>query len=178
MKQKSYTLMAEVSITFVQANPWEDRKHITAMLTDTIAKTFDAAKVEVSISEMQHGEIDLPDQKLDLVKPYGTYRKDGFRISNMPPEVAEQLYGPWPNLDPEDSFNRSPKMRKLVELAKKHNGTLEGDVFPVESGRSDARIAIDAIYLKCSKEDAQRLRRNLRPDEFDFRNGVYRFWWD
>jgi hypothetical protein len=117
-------------------------------------------------------------QKLDLLKPYGEYRKDGFRISNVPPEVAEQLYGDWPNLDPEMSFNRSPTMKKLVEVAKQYNGTLEGDVFPVESGRDDARISFDAVYLKCSKEVAQRLRRNLKPDEFDLRKGVYRFWWD
>ncbi len=176
---KAYTLLAEVNITFIQANPWNDRRHIETMLKDIIEKTFESVKVEVSIAEMQRGEVELPKQKLDLLKSYGEYRKDGFRIRNVPVEVAEKLYGPWPNLNPEESFNNSPKMKKLVELAKQYNGTLEGDVFPVESGRSDARISFDAIYLKCSKEDAQRLRHNLKPNEFDLeKDGTYRFWWD
>jgi|WetSurMetagenome_2_1015567.scaffolds.fasta_scaffold51167_6 hypothetical protein len=118
-------------------------------------------------------------QKLELLKPYGEYDKDYFHIGKVPPEVAEQLYGDWPNLSAEESFNNSPTMKELVDLTKQYNGTLSGYCIPVESGREDARISFDAIYLKCTKEEAQKLKRKYSPDEFDRKaDGSYRFWWD
>lgn len=179
MKKKSYTLLAEVDITFVQANPWKDRKIIEATLKNIVEKTFETAKVEVSIAEMQHGEIDLPEQKLELLKSYGEYNKDDFFLSHVPPETAEQLLIGWPNVEPKERQNSSPTMKTMVELAKQYNGTLGGYCIPVESGRSDARISFDTLFLKISREDATKLRRSLKPNEFDLKkDGTYRFWWD
>ncbi len=82
-------------------------------------------------------------------------------------------------------------------MASRHNGTLEGYVIPVSTGRDDARISIDGFTIKASRKEAMKLRDELRkrkhkeewegetirwteePDELDeVRPGYWRFWWD
>jgi hypothetical protein len=59
MKEKSYTLLAEVNITFTKTNPWNKKELLAAILKGVVEKVFiEAVKVEVSIPEMQHGLID------------------------------------------------------------------------------------------------------------------------
>jgi hypothetical protein len=119
------------------------------------------------------------EQKIELVKPFGDYKKDYFSIDDVPPEIVEQLFGDWPNTHPQDRQNNSPNVKKMVKLAKQYNGTLDGYCIPVASGREDARISFDALNLKVTKEDAKRLKRNLKPNDFKLKeDGSYWFWWD
>jgi hypothetical protein len=57
--ERTYTLLAQVDITFTKTNPWDKRKLITAILKGAVEKAFvEAVKVDVAIPEMQHGKME------------------------------------------------------------------------------------------------------------------------
>lgn len=120
-----------------------------------------------------------------------------YRFENLPAGEGRRMMTGGPNISPEDYQNRSPSAKEMLSIASKYNGTLEGYVIPVATGRDDARISVDAFTIKASKEEALKLRKELKsrkhteewegekmtwteePDEFDeVRPGYWRFWWD
>jgi hypothetical protein len=116
-----------------------------------------------------------------IASDYGVKLKEFFHIANVPVEVIELMLTGAPYIDPEGAQNSSPTVRELVALAKEHPGsTLGGYVIPVDSGRDDARISLDTIYLKVPGKTATKLKRALKPDEYAYYKDIksYRFWWD
>jgi len=120
-----------------------------------------------------------------------------YRFEKLPLSEARKMMTGDPNINPEDGQNSSPTAREMMEIAAKHNGTMEGYVIPVSTKRDDARISFDGFTIKASKEDAMKLQRELKarkhtekwegeeitwnegPDEFnEVRPGYWRFWWD
>ena len=70
-------------------------------------------------------------------------------------------------------------MRKMLDIARQHNGTLNGYAIPPESGRDDSRITITGFELPIDKATANKLKRSYRPDEFnEIKPGLWRFWWE
>ncbi len=133
------------------------------------------------------------EQKLELLEPFFNNNNyvNGHRakfttgdrygqFDHLPVDVAESLMTGNPNIDPNDTQNDSPKAKELVELAKKHNGTLGGYYINAnDEGRDDHRITIESIFLKIGKKDAEALAKKIFPDEFDKQsNGIWRYWWD
>ena len=111
--------------------------------------------------------------------------KSHFMFSRLEPENAEKLFGKEKGmLDPDEGQNESPTPRELVELARTHHGFVGGYVIPTESGREDARVSIDTIYLP--EKEAHLYKKiwdaNGHPvDEFgpqDSPKGYMRIWWD
>lgn len=105
-------------------------------------------------------------------------RKYFFRIKNVPPSVAKKLTKGTPKLYLMDRQGNSPTSKRMIEITKRYNGTLEGYVIPVISGRDDARVSFDGFTIKTSETNAMRLKRELKPDEFDLYENGWRFWWD
>jgi hypothetical protein len=120
-----------------------------------------------------------------------------YRFEKLPVSEARKMVTGDPNVDPEDNQNSSPSSREIIELAARHNGTIEGYVIPVATQRDDARISLDGFTIRASKNDAMKLQRELKqrkhtemwegeettwneaPNEFDeVRPGYWRFWWD
>ena len=120
-----------------------------------------------------------------------------YRFNNLPVTDAKRAMTGEPNINPEDGQNSSPTAKEMVQMAAKHQGTMEGYVIPVATKRDDARISIDGFTIRASKEEAVKLRKELKsrkhaeewegekitwtedPDEFDeVRPGYWRFWWD
>jgi len=120
-----------------------------------------------------------------------------YRFENLPVSEGRKIMTGDPNIDPKDNQNRSPPAKEMIRLAGKHNGTLEGYVIPVSAGRDDARISIDGFTIRASKDEAMKLRKELKrrkhseqwegetitwteePDEFnEVRPRYWRFWWD
>ena len=120
-----------------------------------------------------------------------------YRFEKLPVVKARRMTTGDPNIDPEDGQNSSPSAKEMTDVASKHNGTMEGYVIPVATKRDDARISIDGFTIRASKEEAHKLRKELKsrkhteewegekitwneaPDEFDeVRPGYWRFWWD
>lgn len=120
------------------------------------------------------------EQKIDAIKKYKIYgRLDGFfNIKNVPPGIAEKLMTGWPNVDPEDTQNVSPTMKKMVQIAKKYKGKLEGHVISVKSHKPDARISFEGFTITIPDKAALQLMKSLKPDEFSKIKGKWRFWWD
>jgi hypothetical protein len=108
--------------------------------------------------------------------------KDFFHIAEVPVDVIEPFTeGEKPFLNPDDTQNSSPSVRELLALAKRFPGsTVGGYVIPTESGRDDARISLDTIYIKAPGTVATKLKRELKPDEYSYNKETksYRFWWD
>jgi len=108
---------------------------------------------------------------------YGEIKNDGFlRIENVPLNVAQNLMTGYPNANISDTHNESPSHKKMLEYIKKYGGTLEGYV--TEPSREDARIQFDGFTLNVSDAEAKRLKKQLKPDEFEKKVNKYRFWWD
>ena len=120
-----------------------------------------------------------------------------YRFNNLPVTDAKKTMTGEPNIDPEDGQNSSPTAKEMVQMAAKHRGTMEGYVIPVATKRDDARISFDGFTIRATKEEALKLRKELKskkhteewegekitwteaPDEFDeVRPGYWRFWWD
>ena len=115
------------------------------------------------------------------VKEYREDKHNFYNAEKVPPQVAEKLMTGYPNVNPEERHNDSPKMKDMVMLAKKYRGSLEGYVVPVESGRPDARITFDGIVLPVSMSTARKLADTFalsKPDEIDKVEGGIRIWWD
>jgi hypothetical protein len=110
----------------------------------------------------------------------GKVPKDFFRIVNVPAFVAKKAFAGDPPLKPEDRQNESPTMKRLVEIAEKHNGKLEGYVIPKESGREDARVTFDGLTLYGDDGllEAAKLKKATHPDEFNVSTEGIRLWWD
>lgn len=119
-------------------------------------------------------------QKIELVTPYAESANGCFfHFQNMPPEVVKKLLSGWPNADKKDRQNRSPTLKKMLDLASRHNGSLSGYCIPVESGRSDARISFEEFTLHITKQEAMKLKRSLKPDNLtELEKDTYSFWWD
>lgn len=136
-------------------------------------------------------------QNVDLVLRYWVpwqektkaNRLNFFRIEKVPPDVVRKLMTGWPNVMKSDRQNFSPTVTTMVKLCEKYNGTLEGYVIPVESGRDDARISFDGFILNTTVTEAKKVRAMLSkadkrrvghaPDEFsEVKTGFWRFWWD
>ena len=120
-------------------------------------------------------------QRADLIKP--ELRGHGFSgcisFEGLSGDIAKQLLSGRPNADPEDKQNYSPTMREMVDLALKYEGTLEGYIITVESGREDARITFDGFTIKTSKKEALKLKTKLKPSDFtEIDNTTFQFWWD
>ncbi len=106
-------------------------------------------------------------------------RHNYFGFSGVTPKEAEMWMATHPAvLDPGDAQNMSPTNAEMIEIAKKHRGTLFGYAIPPESGRSDARVSFEGFILPISELQALRLQNDLRADEFDKVRGGYRYWWD
>jgi len=133
------------------------------------------------------------EQKLELLEPFFNNNNyvNGHRakfttgdrygqFDHLTVDVAESLMTGEPNINPKDNQNNSPKAKELVELAKKHNGTLGGYyINSSDTTRDDARITLESIFLKMTKGEAEKLREKIFPDEFDKqKDGTWRFWWD
>ena len=120
-----------------------------------------------------------------------------YRFNDLPVTDANRTMQGEPNVDPDDGQNSSPTSKEMVQMAGKHNGTLEGYVIPVATKRDDARISFDGFTIRATNEEAHKLRKELKskkhteewegekitwteaPDEFDeVRPGYWRFWWD
>jgi hypothetical protein len=120
-----------------------------------------------------------------------------YRFNNLPVTDAKRAMTGEPNIDPDDGQNSSPTAKEMIQMASKHNGTMEGYVIPAATKRDDARISLDGFTIRATKEEAQKLRKELKgrkhteewegekitwteePDEFDeVRPGYWRFWWD
>ena len=120
-----------------------------------------------------------------------------YRFEKLPVKKARTMTTGDPNIDPEDGQNSSPPAQEMIDIAAKHHGTMEGYVIPVATKRDDARISIDGFTIRATKEEALKLRKELKsrkhteewegekitwteePDEFDeVRPGYWRFWWD
>jgi len=120
-----------------------------------------------------------------------------YRFEKLPVSEARKMMTGEPNVDPEDNQNSSPTTKEMIDMAAKHNGTMEGYVIPVVTKRDDARISFDGFTIRASKQEAMKLQREVKkrkhtemwegeeitwneaPDEFDeVRPGYWRFWWD
>jgi hypothetical protein len=111
--------------------------------------------------------------------------KDYFHIEGVPLKIIEQLKGNKPEFDLKDAQNESPNHKEMISIIKKHKGSLLcGYVIPLTSGRDDARVSFDTIYLKTDELTARQLSMTdvSQPDEFDeieFKGKKYfRLWWD
>ena len=51
---KTYTLLIDVDVKYINQNPWKNRKAICSRIQKLLASSLDG-EVEVSCSEMQHG---------------------------------------------------------------------------------------------------------------------------
>jgi hypothetical protein len=146
--------------------------------------------------------IPMKDGQFVLTQYLAPYYKESdtdsyYRFQKLPVSEARKMSTGEPNLELEDNQNSSPSTREMFDMAAKHNGTMEGYVIPMASGRDDARISVDGFTIRASKEDAQKLQRELKnkkhtekwegeeitwnegPDEFDeVSPGYWRFWWD
>lgn len=109
---------------------------------------------------------------------YKSANSEFFRVVGVPTEVAKTLYFASPPLTPNSRQNDSPKMSKMVKIAEKYNGVLEGYVIPIESKREDARVTFDGFIIKVDEKTALALKKLLKPDEFSPQEKGYRFWWD
>lgn len=130
-------------------------------------------------------------QKKDLVKPYFSKWQEKKDLKSrlwyfrgMPPKKAKKLLTGWPNVEPSERHNFSPKMEMMVRLAKKKNGLLGGYIIPVETGRDDARIQFTSLLIPMS-EDIEMIKNLSEPDEFEknldipnLKGKYYRLWWD
>jgi len=126
-------------------------------------------------------------QKLELLEPFLPSWTDPNGIKaryahfdKLPVGIAESLLTGEPNIDAKSNQNNSPNARELVNLAKKHNGTVGGYFINTsDKSRDDHRITLETIYLKMNKKDAEALREKIFPDEFNQqKDGTWRFWWD
>ncbi|MCP6727083.1 MAG: hypothetical protein KJI69_03605 [Patescibacteria group bacterium] len=110
---------------------------------------------------------------LGIKSDYGTFER-------LPTKIAEKLLTGYPNIAPKDTQNYSPTAKKLVTLAKKYKGTVGGYfINEDDERRDDQRITLESIYLKTTKEQAEKLRDKIHPDEFhQEEDGTWRFWWD
>ncbi len=108
-----------------------------------------------------------------------------YRFEKLPVLKARRMAKGEPNINPEDGQNRSPTAKEMIDLAAKHNGTMEGYVIPIATKRDDARISLDGFTIRATKEEAKKLQRELKnrkhteewegekitwteaPDEFD-----------
>jgi hypothetical protein len=106
-----------------------------------------------------------------------------YYFEGLPASDGERLLTGYPNIDPEDIENWSPKAKDMIEIAKKHDGYLIGIV--VVRPKKEARITITGFVIKADKETAADLRKKLAkkdqaPDEFKKFGGKnsWRFWWD
>lgn len=118
------------------------------------------------------------DKNVEILKSYGKYSDSYFSVNFVPFSVAQNLTEGITKLDLNESQNESPTMKELLELAKKYNGLLCGYVIPKASKREDYRINFDAIVLPITEIIAKKLKRKLKPDEFDKTKQGWRFWWD
>jgi len=120
-------------------------------------------------------------QKLNLLTNRKNVTKGQYgHFSNLPTKVAEKLMTGYPNVDPKDAQNNSPTAKAMVMLAKKHNGTLGGYYIDAkDTTRDDNRITFETLYLKMKKDEAEKLRDKIKPDEFNkIGKDTYQFWWD
>ena len=152
-------------------------------------------------TESREQPLPMKDGQYDLLRYLPSYWQSDtssyYRFENLPSSDARRMMTGQPNIDPEDNQNRSPPSDEMIRMAKKHHGTLEGYVIPKATGRDDARISIDGFTIRAPKEEAMKLRDDLRnrkhkeewdgetikwteePDELDeVRPGSWRFWWD
>jgi hypothetical protein len=107
------------------------------------------------------------------------YARYDYIFEDLPAKEAKRLLTGWPNVDPKDRQNYSPTMEKMVEIADRYDGTLEGYVITVESGRDDARITFDGFTITADESKARALAKELKPDEFvKVGRKKWRFWWD
>jgi SAM-dependent methyltransferase len=121
------------------------------------------------------------DGQYDLLRYLPSYWQSDpssyYRFENLPASDARKMMTGQPNIDPEDNQNRSPASNEMIQLATKHHGTLEGYVIPVTTGRVDSRISIDSFTIKASREDAMKLRDDLRNTKHSFvEDGEYISW--
>jgi hypothetical protein len=71
MIKKAYTLLADVNITYHIDNPWGKRREIEKIIQLAVTNALtDAKLVEVSISEMDHKPLSVPDLKQSEVKQH------------------------------------------------------------------------------------------------------------
>ena len=105
--------------------------------------------------------------------------KQLFYVKGVPPSLAKSLLRGWPLVRATDRQNESPTMRTMIALAEAHGGTLGGYVIPIESGRSDSRIAFDTLFIP-TESHARALKAKYQPDEFmEWGNPRgWRLWWD
>jgi len=85
-----------------------------------------------------------------------------YRFEKLPVVKARRITTGDPNINPEDGQNSSPPAKEMIEIASKHHGTMEGYVIPVATKRDDARISIDGFTIRATKEEAMKLRKDLK----------------
>lgn len=135
----------------------------------------------------------IPEWYQIQLKQYPNAIKDIIYFEDLPPSKTELMNNGYPNIKLSQKQNYSPTARKIISIAKKNDGLLGGYMIPVESGRDDARITIETLYLPVSDKKAEKIKEKLCkidkkgnnhcPDEFSkekHKDGkeYYRYWWD
>lgn len=107
-------------------------------------------------------------------------RHDFFVFDNLPVKDAiETINQNVGIIDMKEGQGDSPDNFTMLRIVDLHHGVLEGYVVPPESGRDDARISFTGFTIPASRDNAERMRKMYRPDEFDETTPRhFRFWWD
>lgn len=72
--------------------------------------------------------------------------------------------------------NFSPTISTFM-LIMKNNPEMVVDGYVVSPRRSDVRVSVDGISGKCNANDSKLLKYHY-PDDYSYKNGVVRAWWD
>ena len=87
---------------------------------------------------------------------------------------AKEILSEGKYIDPNENLDAHYTMKEMVQLADWHGGTLEGYLHPDD----EQKIVFTGFTLKTSKENAEEIREDSHPSEFQKTSEGYRFWWD
>lgn len=157
----------------------------THVKAHTRGHTFNdpAAKRDSTLHKFTVNKLKNKKYRPSWYHPTRAQLKEVFYFENLDPTDVEQLLGKEKGqLDPDDYQNEAPTARELIIAAKKNKGKLGGYVIPIESGRDDARVSLDTIYLptKIARRYKKAWDETEHPvDEFtNEKKGLVRIWWD
>lgn len=136
---------------------------------DEINKQIEAAYENKEIEDKNNFKNVYP-----ILKPYieeEYFHEDSYYIKFVPLEVMKKLIE-MKLMDAEATAGISNiTMQKLIELAEKYKGVCGGRAIPGD-------ISFDQIIFDVSKEEAKKLKRRLKPDDFRKEERGYCMRWD
>ena len=142
-------------------------------------EALDARIAEAYKLKEAEGEAHFKDA-LPILKPYiyfydfekkDDFNENDYHVKGVPPEVMQKLIDAKLMDASMLAANSKFTMAKLIKLGKEHNGVGGGTARPND-------IYFDEMVFNIPEEEAKKLKRNLRPDEFDKQGEGWRFWWD